>query len=85
MEERGTDARILMLIYSVLNYFEAKKEPVNPFVKGFGVTEKVHETELFMNSCLTECAEYFPEVLEMLDAMQSKDEENINIGESQAQ
>jgi hypothetical protein len=79
--DTGTDPRILMLIYAVSNYLEAKKEPVNPFVKGFGISERVAEADNLLQVCMNDCAEYFPEVNEMLEALRL--DENTNLEESQ--
>lgn len=68
MDEKGTDPRILMLIYAALNYIEAKKQPVNPFVQGFGITEEAEKADDFLINCLMECTDYFPEVNEMVEA-----------------
>lgn len=84
--DKGTDPRLLMLIYAALNYLDAKKTPVNPFVKGFGVSKAVEEAEGFLKICTDDCSDYFPEVKATLDALQvisSEMDENTNPEESQ--
>jgi hypothetical protein len=76
MEERNTDPRILMLILSVLNYIEAKNEPTNPFVKGFGVTENTKEAYEDLLESVADCQEYFPEIDEMVAAYAEQAMEN---------
>ena len=68
MEGRRTDPALLILIVAVVRYIEAKNAPVNPFVKGFGITEKEHAAFEDLVLALEDCSMYLPEVEEMLDA-----------------
>ena len=84
--DEGTDPRLLILIYAALTLVEAKNRPTNPFVKGFGITQKEQEAYQFLVSCLKDCSEYFAEVDEMIDALQLDIQgnlENTNPEESQ--
>jgi hypothetical protein len=75
----NTDPRILTLLFAVMAYFDAKKTPVNPFVKGYGVSKEVEEADTFLAECLAECSDYFDEVKEMVEILQNTEVEESQI------